>query len=191
MCNYSCVAFGQKNILKEDVEGKRVLEIGSYNFNGSLRQHIEQFNPLSYIGLDIQKGPGVDVICKAEDTYNIYGPESFDLIVSTEMLEHVFYWQRVINNIKKMCKYGGKIIITTRSYGFPTHGWPHDHWRFEEYDMRYIFSDFSEHGSVIIENDPDPGVFVAIKKPINPRDLLMIDISNYMCYNVVYQLRIG
>lgn len=191
MCDKSCINFGIENLHSEQVKDKRVLEIGSYDFNGSLKNHVLSLDPIDYIGVDIIEGKNVDVICKAENLLDIYGKESFDVIITTEMLEHVFDWKRVINNIKLMCKHGGTILITTRSYGFPLHGYPFDHWRYETYDMKYIFSDFNEHGKTTIQNDPqNRGVFVYLQKPIKPIDFRMINIDDYRLYNIIYDLRI-
>lgn len=191
MCNPACINFGKKLLKPEDITSKRIIELGSLNVNGSLKEHITQFEPLEYIGVDINEGKGVDIICKAEDILGIYGPNSFDLVISTEMVEHIFDWKKVINNMKKLCKCGGKILITTRSHGFPLHGWPFDHWRFETYDMKYIFSDFNEHGSVVIEKDNmDIGVFVMVQKPKYVYDYRLLNLDDYRLYNIVYDLRI-
>ena len=83
----------------------------------------------------------MDVICKAEDMLDVFGKDSFDVIISTELLEHVLDWRKVINNFKNVCKRDGIIVITTRSYGCLYHGHPYDFWRYEIEDMKHIFSD--------------------------------------------------
>lgn len=62
MCHISCLSFGIKNLNKEEIENKRFLEVGSLCVNGSLRPFIENFNPMEYIGIDIEKGSGVDLV---------------------------------------------------------------------------------------------------------------------------------
>ena len=163
MCNVSCLGFVETYVSESDVRGRRVLEVGSFDVNGSPRALIEILKPSEYRGVDIEMGPGVDEICRAEDLVERFGPESFDLLISTEMIEHVADWKIVVSNFKRILKPGGKIIITTRSLGFPLHDYPSDHWRFEMSDMAMIFSDFE---SIVIESDPtSPGVFIGAVKP--------------------------
>lgn len=73
MCNATCLIFGIRNLTSEEIIGKRIIEIGSYDVNGSLRSIIESRDPAEYIGVDIQKGRGVDVVCNAEDIINKFG----------------------------------------------------------------------------------------------------------------------
>lgn len=178
--NASCIVFGAKNLVREEIQGKMVIEVGSNDVNGSLRSIIEYWGSSKYLGIDIEKGPGVDKICYAEDLIETFGKESFDVVISTELLEHVKDWRKVISNIKNICKPGGIIFITTRSYGFPYHGYPYDFWRYDLEDMKFIFADCE---ILAIENDPDaPGVFIKVKKPEN---FLENDLSKYRVYNII------
>jgi hypothetical protein len=69
----------------------RVLEIGSYNHNGTAR---DVFQPIStrYIGVDVIPGRGVDVIGNITDReffwYLLHHYGYFDTIICTETLEH-------------------------------------------------------------------------------------------------------
>jgi len=145
------------------VNGKSVIEVGSYNVNGSLRSFIESLEPKEYLGVDIELGPGVDQICKAEDLVERFGKNRFDVVISTEMVEHVKRWQEVIYNLKEITKPGGLMLVTTRSEGFPLHGYPFDYWRYEISDMKAIFSDFEMQ--VLEKDSDDPGVLLFAKKP--------------------------
>jgi hypothetical protein len=75
----------------QEFDGKRVLEVGSKFVNGSVRPLIERFcSPRDYVGVDIEPGKYVDVVLPAEKLVNCFGPESFDVVISTELLEHVY-----------------------------------------------------------------------------------------------------
>ncbi|MDD3905377.1 MAG: class I SAM-dependent methyltransferase [Candidatus Omnitrophica bacterium] len=164
MCHESCINFGKRIIKKEYVENKFVLEVGSMDINGSLRSFIESFAPVEYIGVDMQKGPGVDLVCAAEDIVNKFGRNKFDLVICTEVLEHVKNWKKVIWNLKHVVKPGGIVVVTTRSKGFPNHSYPFDFWRYEISDIEHIFADFDIK---VLEKDTGaPGVFLLAKKTI-------------------------
>ena len=163
MCNPACVDFARTNLTLAQVKGKFVLEVGSLNVNGSVRQFVETLEPGKYIGVDIVGGPGVDLVCRADELLQRFGESSFDLLVSTEMLEHVRDWRRVVINFKHVLRPGGSLLLTTRSYGFGYHGFPYDFWRYELSDLRQIFADFTIEN---LEADPlSPGVFLKARKP--------------------------
>lgn len=186
MCHNSCILFGTKNLSEYEIKGKRVIEVGSQNVNGSLRHHIENLGCSEYIGVDIQKGVGVDIVCNAEDIVDIFGKESFDIVISTELLEHVENWKKVVGNIKNICKRGGTILLTTRSYGFPHHEYPYDHWRYEIEDIKNIFSDCTIE---ILEKDSEmPGVFTKIRKEYN---FVERDLSEYELFEINTNRRIN
>ena len=185
MCSPTCITFGAKSLNREEVEGKRIIEVGSNDINGSLRPIVLSFNPAEYVGVDIQKEPGVDVICSVYDLIKQFGEESFDVVISTEMLEHTRYWRKSISNLKNICKPNGIILITTRSYGFDYHPSPYDFWRYELEDMKNIFSDCIIEK---LENDTScPGIFIKAKKP---EDFFENDLSNYQMYSVIVNKRI-
>jgi SAM-dependent methyltransferase len=184
MCNPACMQFAISHILRQDVHDKSVLEVGSCNVNGSFRDHIRFFGPASYLGVDLQPGPGVDQLCDAESLIETFGPYSFDVVISTEMLEHVSDWRRVVTNLKQVLRPGGVVILTTRSLGFPHHDYPRDYWRFETHDMQAIFSDF--HIQALMPDPSDPGVFM---KAIRPDPYHENDLSRIALYSMSEQQR--
>lgn len=185
MPGISAVIFIAKNLDQSQIRGKRVIDVGSYDFNGSIRPLIESWNPNEYIGVDILEGPGVDRICNADNLIDTFSSETFDIVLSVEMLEHTKHWQCSISNLKQICKPGGIILLTTRSYGYPCHGFPCDFWRYEKQDMEIIFSDME---ILALEKDYQmPGIFVKAKKPFDFRE---IDLSNYELYSLVVNKRI-
>jgi SAM-dependent methyltransferase len=187
MCDKSCLEFVIQHLAEGEIREKSVLEVGSRAVQGphmSLRPIIEPLGPSSYLGVDIKSGPGVDEICDAGRLRERFGDDSFDIVVSTEMLEHVRDWRRAISNLKHVVRPRGILLLTTRSYGFPYHGWPNDFWRYELEDMETIFSDFE-----IRVAEPDleyPGIFLKATKPLRFRER---DLSDHRLFSIVKQRR--
>lgn len=185
MPGVSAIVFAAKNLDKSEIKGKRVIDVGSYDFNGSIRPLIESWEPAEYIGVDILDGPCVDIVCNADDLVAKFGKESFDVVLSLEMLEHSKKWQQSITNIKNICKPNGIILITTRSYGYPCHGFPNDFWRYELEDMKYIFSDCDFFS---LENDYQcPGVFMKVQKS---NKFTEKNLSGYSLYSILVNERV-
>lgn len=178
MCNVTVIEFFIENVEREEFEGKRILEVGSKYVNGSVRPLIERFlSPKEYIGVDIEPGKFVDLILPAERLVEYFGPESFDVIIATELLEHVQDWRLVVRNFKEVLKCGGYIYVTTRSYGFPLHAYPYDFWRYEIEDMRRIFSDFEI--LKLVKDHEAPGILLKARKPLNYSPNELQDIALY------------
>lgn len=184
MCNAYCILFGAINLKPEEVKGKRVIEVGSCDVNGSLRSLVESYYPAECIGVDIAEGPGVDMICKAEDILDRFGKESFDIVISTELIEHIWDWRKVVHNIKNICKAGGIILITTASYGHPYHGHPYDFWRYELEDMKHIFSDCLIEK---LEKGPTTGIFIKAEKT---HDFVEKDLADHKLYSILLNKRV-
>jgi len=181
MCNLAVVEFFIENVEKEEFQGKKILEVGSKYVNGSVRPLIERFcSPREYLGVDIEPGKFVDLILPAEKLVERFGFETFDVVIATELLEHVQDWRLVINNIKGVLKRGGFLYLTTRSFGFPLHSYPYDFWRYEIEDMKKIFSNFE---ILKLTRDPEaPGVFLKARKPF---DYIPKDIQNIAIYSMI------
>lgn len=97
--------------------GKRVLEIGALDVNGSPRPF---FTDCDYLGIDCHPGPGVDVVCLAHE---FPAPEKwYDAIVSTECFEHDPHLEKTLKNIARMIKPGGMFLTTCAGPDRPEHG---------------------------------------------------------------------
>ena len=128
--HYSVLEFFVLNAKPEDFQNKEIIEIGSKYVNGSVRPVIERFcQPKRYWGIDIEGGKFVDQVLSSERLIEQFGGNKFDVVISTELLEHVVDWKTTINNIKTVLKPNGFLWITTRSFPFLYHAYPYDYWR--------------------------------------------------------------
>lgn len=87
----------------------RVLECGSYIINGSPRA---MFADADYTGIDWRPGPGVDVVSLAHEFSAI---KPFDLVLSTEMLEHDPHWRASVRAMARQVGPGGALALTWAS----------------------------------------------------------------------------
>jgi predicted O-methyltransferase YrrM len=103
-----------------------VLDIGSANVNGS---YAELFpDTTHYIGIDLEPGPGVDLVI--DNPYSLpFADQSFDVIVSGQMLEHSGQFWRVFTEIERLLAPDGLLFMIAPSAG-PVHRYPVDCYRF-------------------------------------------------------------
>ena len=106
-----------KNKFPEQFVNKQVLEVGSLNINGTVR---DLFSNCYYIGIDVAEGKDVDVVCEGQ---NFKAPtESFDVTISCECFEHNPHWVATFANMYRMVRPGGLIIMTCATTGRAEHG---------------------------------------------------------------------
>jgi len=180
MCNRACIEFGRVVIKEDDVRGKDIIEVGAYDVNGSLRPYVESLKPKKYVGVDIAEGPGVDQLADVTTLLDHFQYGSFDMVIATEVLEHVKNWRKAVSNLKHIIKAGGRVIITVPSKGCGFHGCPEDHWRYEIEDIKAIFSDF-----IIEELWKSPSIEAVFLKAKRPDTLIEFDTSRYKLYSIM------
>jgi SAM-dependent methyltransferase len=104
----------------------RVLDIGSQDVNGSLRQFAAP--AMTYVGVDLAPGKGVDVVVGGSAMLP-FEDASFDAVVSSSCLEHdPTFWVSFLEAVR-VTKPGGHIYINVPSNG-TYHRYPMDCWRF-------------------------------------------------------------
>lgn len=88
----------------------RVLDVGSFDMNGSTR---DLFPGSDYFGLDIHDGPGVDWVGAAHEFPGKgWDGRLFDVLVSTEALEHDPHWEKTLRACCALVKPGGMVMFT-------------------------------------------------------------------------------
>lgn len=175
----SVMTFLREAILPEEIRGKDLLEVGAQDVNGSPREVLIPYLPKTYIGIDFGPGRGVDIVMDVKFLVQRFGQSAFDVVVSTEMLEHAQDWRMAVDQMKAVLRPKGRLILTTRGPGFPFHGFPHDYWRFTVQDFKKIFADMN---ILHLTPDPDPAspgvLLIAFKEPHLPKvDLSTITVA--------------
>lgn len=120
----------------------RVLEIGSQDINGTVRQYFE--DATEYIGTDMQDGVNVDMVINNHDILARFGSDTFDTVIACEVLEHDRRFWKTAASLQAVLKPGGYLIITTPTFMFPIHRFPKDYYRFGEDAYRDEFFDGME-----------------------------------------------
>jgi SAM-dependent methyltransferase len=112
------------------------------DFGCGLKPYQSLFLTDEYIGVDYQgEGPTyshhkVDVFY---DGHTLPFPDNhFDSIFSSEVFEHVFNLPEIINELHRVLKPGGKILISC-PFSFGEHEAPSDFARYTSYAIQHIF----------------------------------------------------
>lgn len=178
----SVYSFMKETLTEEYIFNKKILNVGSKGFQNNIKEHILNFKPLKLIGIDIVNCQDVDIVTSVENMLIHFTECEFDLVLCNDVLEHIFDWRTAINNIKKVCKIGGIIIITVPGIDFPRHEDPGDFWRFTAEDFKLIFKNFfiidlfeSQNRKIQGISTNFQGTYLIVKKLSNG----LIDLQNY------------
>jgi SAM-dependent methyltransferase len=152
------MAWVRTRVKIKELSERSVLEVGSQDVNGSVRQYFKG----PYVGIDGTRSKGVDI--QALSWSLPFADDTFDVVVSTEMLEHDLYPWRTMAEITRVVRPGGDVLLTARGYDgrgcFGIHGYPQDYWRFSLGGLRALCESCGL-GIIRAKEDPDhPGVFI-------------------------------
>jgi len=117
-------------------KGCRVLEIGSREVTGDSSAR-RLFANAEYVGFDYHPGPNVDVVGDAH-SLGEYFDEPFDLIYSLAVFEHLSAPWIVAEEISKLLKPGGMVVIATH-FSFAAHERPWNFFQFSDMGLKALF----------------------------------------------------
>ena len=118
-----------ENYASKIKKGKiRVLDVGSYDVSGSYK-HLFEDEKYDYVGMDMEKGPNVDITLKNPYNWSETETDSFDIVISGQAFEHVeFFWVTMAEMTRAIGKDGLLCVIAPN--GFGEHRYPVDCYRF-------------------------------------------------------------
>lgn len=129
------INFLNDSLKRYDKEGL-LLKIGPQNYGGA-----KNFKKITVQTLDIEKNANTTYIGDISKQNEFLKDNSFDIIVCTEVLEHVLNPFDAINEIYRILKKKG-ILLMSVPFNFRIHGPLPDCWRFTEYGLRELLKKF-------------------------------------------------
>ena len=102
---------------KNNFNNLSVLDVGSFDVGGSIRDFFKKNN---YIGVDLIKGPNVDIVLSGSELYKL--KQKFDIVISCECFEHAKDWKEIFLSMYDVCEDNGYVIFTCASRGRIEHG---------------------------------------------------------------------
>lgn len=120
-----------------DKPGFRILEVGSREVTGSygLRRRLRH---AQYVGFDYYQGPNVDVAGDAHRLSELV-EDRFDLVFSTAVFEHLAMPWVAAEEIAKVLKPGGHLLVETH-FAYSAHERPWHFFQFSDMGLRALFS---------------------------------------------------
>jgi SAM-dependent methyltransferase len=124
--------------ISSDYENLDILEIGSGDV--SINQSAERIftNAKLFLQTDVNKSYGHKYL---DITSEVQIEEKFDLVLCTNVLEHIFDVKPAIKNLNYLLKQKGHLVVSV-PFIYPLHDEPEDFWRFTEHALIKLFSDF-------------------------------------------------
>lgn len=117
-----------------------------------IKQDVQDFDP-----------PCIDVICDITDMKPI-PDESIGLVLNCESLEHISYPQRAIDEIRRVLRPNGVLILTTVMH-FKIHRCPKDYWRFTPDGIELLLNRFKILDCTLEGNSKRPkGIWLTAQK---------------------------
>ena len=159
----SVLSWAAKEVAIREISELRTLEVGSCDVNGTVRQFFKG----DYVGVDRDEGPGVDQQVVPGEPLP-FDDDSFDVVISTEMLEHDMRPWKTVCEMARVLKPGGTMLLTARGYdergAFHVHN-PPDYWRYSGDALGVLALDAGLVNISVYRDPQVPGFFLAGVKP--------------------------
>jgi SAM-dependent methyltransferase len=119
------------------MQAPRVLELGARARSGNVYR-TRLGSHVAYVGFDLVPGRNVDVVGDAHDVSHQFPQESFDVVFSVSLFEHLAMPWKVVLEINRLLRPGGLVFVATHP-ALPPHELPWDFWRFNRAAFNSLF----------------------------------------------------
>ena len=127
-----------------------VLDIGA-----GLRENLP-----NVVQLDALAYPNTDIVADAEALP--FADESFDGVVASNLLEHVAVPANVIQEVRRVCKVGGRIYVDFTSV-HPYHGFPHHYFNATETGLDWLMREVGAASGTVTAFDGKDTVWMVLE----------------------------
>ena len=129
------VEWGRDNYIVKNIGGEKVVLA---DYGCGTKPYISLFNKneYQYLGIDLEWNPYADIIV-GNDSKIQTESNSIDVIISTQVLEHVEDPDGYLSEAFRFLRPGGRILLTTHGY-WMYHPDPTDYWRWTSAGLKKI-----------------------------------------------------
>lgn len=121
--------------------GASVLLVGS---GGEIRRQLGRHastRGFHVLSLDIDPDQRPDIV--GDVSVYDFGTKRFDVVILSEVLEHLVSPQQALDNLHGFLVSGGRLILST-PFMLPLHAQPHDYFRFTRYGLQLLLQKFRD-----------------------------------------------
>jgi SAM-dependent methyltransferase len=153
---YPIIQFIRKEALPLMKAGVKVLDAGSgKKHEQQMRGELLATGAMLHT-CDINEGPGVDFAADVSDLP--FEDETYDIVLSTQVLEHVKDPAKVVQEMARVLKPGGHLFLTTPQSS-PLHNLPWNFFNFTNLGLRLLFE---QAGLVVEKEEAQGGHFILL-----------------------------
>lgn len=128
--------------------------------------YTELFVNREYLQSDFQKFKNIDILCDIYDMKTVHSG-SVGLVLCLEILEHLLYPQKAIDEVYRIIKPNGFAIVTC-SMRWEHHPHPKDYWRFCPDGLLFLLKEFKIVDFTIVVSN---GIYSSLEATVQKTNL--------------------
>jgi len=135
----------------DDTDELNILDVGSRATGADrasgYRPLFEKKELWTYCGMDMQEGNNVDLVVTDPYCWSEIEDESYDVVISGQVMEHIEAPWLWVKEVARVCKVGGRCVIIA-PFVWHQHRYPVDCYRYLPDGMKYLFTKVANFESI-------------------------------------------